>query len=120
MACFGDFPALRAPPYAAITFQRAPPDVNGFGVTTCTPGLSRSLHVRMCFGLPPRTMNTTTERVTMPWYAFLFPLEATRCALTSASTSGASDSSTTSAGRPWRTARACSPDAPYDWLKVTP
>ncbi len=37
---------------AAITFQRAPPEVNGFGVTTWTPGLTRSSHVRMCFGLP--------------------------------------------------------------------
>ena len=47
-------------------FQRAPPDVNGFGVTTWTPGLSRSFQPKIFFGLPSRTTKTTTEFVTMP------------------------------------------------------
>ena len=34
--------------------------------------------------------------------------------------SGSSENSTTSAGRPPSTARDCSPDAAYDWLKPTP
>ena len=59
MACLGVLPARSAPPYAAMMFQRAPPDVNGFGVTTWTPDSSRSLHVRMCLGFPLRTTKTT-------------------------------------------------------------
>ena len=47
-------------------FQRAPPLVIGFGVSTVTPGLVRSAQVWMCFGLPLRTMKTTTESVTIP------------------------------------------------------
>ena len=54
-------------PYAAITSQRAPPELNGFGKTTWTPGLTRSSHVRMCFGLPLRRTKTTTEFETIPW-----------------------------------------------------
>ena len=103
-----------------MTFQRAPPEVNGFGVTTWTPDLRRSLHVRMCFGFPLRTTKTTTERVTMPWYLFRSQLGETRCAWTRVVMSGGSESSTTSAGSPCTTARACSPEAPYDWLNVTP
>ena len=38
-ACALVFPSLSHAPYAAITFQRAPPDVNGFGVITWTPRL---------------------------------------------------------------------------------
>ena len=55
-------------------FQRAPPEVNGLGVTTCTPGLIRSCQVLMCLGLPLRTMNTTTEFVTKPCVEFWFQL----------------------------------------------
>ena len=93
-------------------FQRAPPDVNGFGVTTWTPGLSRSSQVLMPLGLPLRTVNTTTELVTNPWYLSAPQLGATSSALTSLLTSGASESATTSAGWPASTARAWSPDAP--------
>jgi hypothetical protein len=49
-----------------MMFQRAPPEVNGFGVTTCTPLRMRSFHDLMCFGFPGRTTKTTTEFVTMP------------------------------------------------------
>ena len=82
-ACFGVLPALRNAPYAAITFQRAPPEVNGFGVITWTPGFSRSSHVRIFFGLPSRTMKTTTESVTIPLNDCLFHFASTRPALTS-------------------------------------
>ena len=51
-----------------MTFQRAPPEVNGLGVITSTPGLIRSSQVLMFFGLPLRTTSTTTESVTMPLY----------------------------------------------------
>ncbi len=51
-------------------FQRALPEVKGFGVSTCTPGLIRSLQPVMCLGLPLRTMITATELVTKPWVAF--------------------------------------------------
>src|SRR5262249_2694753 len=49
-ACFGVLPCLIQAPYAAMTFQRAPPEVNGFGVITEMPGLSRSFQVLMCLG----------------------------------------------------------------------
>ena len=42
-------------------FHRAPPEVNGLGVITSTPGLVRSSQVRMFLGLPGRTAKTTTE-----------------------------------------------------------
>ena len=103
-----------------MTFHRAPPEVNGFGVTTWTPGLTRSSQSRMCFGLPFRSTNTTTERVTIPCQLFLFQLGLTRCALTTVVTSGSSENATTSARRPFTTACAWSPDGPYDWVKLTP
>src|SRR5919197_634362 len=102
-----------------MTFQRAPPEVNGFGVTIWTPGLSRSLQLRSCFGLPSRTTKTTTDRVTMPRHLSLFQLGATRCFCTSDVMSGASENATTSAESPAATARLCSPDAPYDCENVT-
>src|SRR5437764_4092739 len=103
-----------------MTFQRAPPEVNGFGVTTWTPGLTRSPQSRMCFGLPFRSTNTTTERVTIPCHRFLLQLGLTSFAFTSVVTSGSSENATTSACRPFTTACAWSPDAPYDCVKLTP
>ena len=47
-------------------FQRALPDVDGFGVITSTPGLIRSSQPVMCFGLPLRTTSTTTESLEKP------------------------------------------------------
>ncbi len=53
-----------------MMFQRALPEVNGLGVTTPTPGLTRSFQLVMCLGLPLRTMITATELVTKPCVAF--------------------------------------------------
>src|SRR3954447_708647 len=103
-----------------MTFQRAPPDVNGFAVTTCTPGLIRSSQVLMCFGLPLRSTKTTTDFVTKPFDAFLFQFLATRPALTRLSMSGCSEKSTTSAERPVWTALSCTSGAPSDCWKSTP
>ena len=97
-------------------FQRAPPEVNGFGVTTWTPGLTRSFQPLIFFGLPSRTTKTTTECVTMPLYDCSSQFVSTRPASTSLSTSGASERTTMSALRPAATARAWSPEAAYDWL----
>ena len=74
----------------------------------------------MCFGLPSRTTKTTTESVTMPLYDCFFHFASTLPAATSSSMSGASDSATTSASRPALIARVCSPEAPYDCVKLTP
>ena len=49
-----------------MMFHLAPPEVNGLGVMTSTPGLSRSSQVLMPLGLPLRTAKTTTELVTKP------------------------------------------------------
>ena len=95
-----------------MTFQRAPPEVNGFGLMTWMPGLIRSAHVLMFFGLPSRTTNTTIESVTMPPNLSLFHVVLTRPACESTVTSGASERFTTSAGSPLCTAAACGPDAP--------
>ena len=50
-----------------MRFQRAPPEVNGLGVTTPMPGRTRSDQSLTCLGLPLRTVRATTESVTMPW-----------------------------------------------------
>ena len=47
-------------------FHLAIPPVNGFGVTTSTPGLSRSFQPLIFFGLPSRSAKTTTEFKTTP------------------------------------------------------
>ncbi len=65
-ACLSVLPCFRHDPYAAMMFQRAPPDVNGFGVTTSTSGRRRSFQLLIFFGLPSRTTKTTTELWTMP------------------------------------------------------
>ena len=52
----------------AMMFQRAPPEVAGFGSITSTSLRVRSANDLMFFGLPGRTMSTTTESVTMPLY----------------------------------------------------
>ena len=95
-----------------MMFHRAPPEVNGLGVTTWTPGLTRSDHAVMCLGLPLRTAITTTESDTNPCVAFAFQLDATSPALTSRSTSGSSEKLTTLACRPFTTARLWSPEGP--------
>ena len=93
-------------------FQRAPPEVNGFGVRTSTPGLTRSSQPLMFLGLPWRTTSATTEFVTIPFVGVAFQSAATSCSSTSFVTSGSSDSAATSVGRPAMTARAWSPELP--------
>ena len=74
----------------------------------------------MCFGFPSRTTKTTTESETIPRWALAAQFFATRPLPASRSMSGASDSATRSAACPAATARAWSPEAPYDWLKPVP
>src|SRR5580658_9469780 len=97
-----------------MMFQRALPELNGFGVSTWMPGLTRSLQFWMFFGLPLRTTKTTTESVTKPFVGPLSQLDATRPALTSVSMSGVREKLTTSAGCPAATARDWVPDGPKD------
>src|SRR4051794_41209696 len=105
---------------APSRFHFAAPDVNGLGVTTLTPGLSRSSQPLMCFGLPLRTMNETSDVVTKPLYGVAVGQSLdTRPALTSRSTSGARENVTTSAFRPASTARLWSPEGPKEVLKPT-
>src|ERR1700735_13559 len=103
-----------------MMFHLALPELNGLGVITETPLLTRSAHVVMCLGLPLRTTNETIELVTKPLVAFLFQLGLTRPALTNLVISGVSEKLTTSAGRPSTTEVAWEPEAPKDWEKVTP
>src|SRR3954469_15254840 len=103
-----------------MTSQRAPPELKGFGNTTSTPGLTRSSHVLMCFGLPLRSTKTTTDFDTIPWYGFAFQLLSTSFACTSRSTSVEMEKLTTSAGRPAATALLCTSDAANDVEKSTP
>src|SRR5919106_553539 len=83
-----------------MMFHLAPPEVNGLGSITSTPGLIRSAQVLMFLGLPFRTANTTTESVTIPSYSFRFQSSSTRPASTSRVMSGSSENPTTSAGSP--------------------
>ena len=101
-------------------FQRALPDVDGFGVITSTPGLIRSSQPLMCFGLPLRTTNTTTESLEKPCSGFAFQSLDTIPSLTSRVMSGVVENATTSAGCPESTARLWDPDAPNDWPNETP
>src|SRR5262245_45121677 len=100
-------------------FHFAPPEVNGLGVSTCTPGLARSSHVLRFFGLPLRVPMTATESVIMPLYWSEFQLASTSLAVTRRVMSGSSEKATMSALRPEATARLWSPDAPYDWVNLT-
>src|ERR1700750_1648454 len=101
-------------------FHRALPDVDGFGVITSTPGLIRSSHPVMCFGLPLRTTITTTESLEKPFSELASQLDATIPSLTKRVMSGVVENATTSAGCPESTARLCAPDAANDWPKPTP
>src|SRR3954452_11379593 len=101
-------------------FHLAEPELNGFGVSTCTPGLIRSSQLLMCFGLPLRTAKTTTVSAPMPLYDCRFHFESTRPASTSRLTSSPVERKTRSALRPFATARAWSVEAPYDCVNETP
>src|SRR5579875_1525541 len=113
-AAAGDLPCLSIAPYPASTFQRALPEVAGFGVTTLTPGLVRSLQVVMCLGLPLRTTKTTTESLENPCSGLAAQLEATILSPTSRVMSGVVENATTSAGWPESTARLCEPEEPNE------
>src|SRR5437763_7176551 len=103
-----------------MMFHRAPPEVEGFGVTTSTPGLTRSSHPVMCLGLPLRTTSTTTESLDMPFWEFASQFLETSSALTRRLMSGSVENATMSAGCPDATARLCEPDGPNDWANDTP
>jgi hypothetical protein len=93
-------------------FHLAPPEVNGFGVSTWTPGLTRSSQVLMFFGLPLRTPMTATESVIIPWYWSLFQPASTSLSVTSRVMSGSRENATMSALSPDSTARLWLPEAP--------
>ena len=96
-----------------MMFQRALPELNGFGVKIRIPGFKRSAQVVMCSGLPFGTTKTTTESVTMPFVTGLeSQLEETRPFATRLSMSVAVEKLTTSAGCPAMTALAWLPEAP--------
>src|SRR5579862_1424695 len=102
-------------------FHFAPPELNGSGDTTWTPGLTRSLQFAMCFGFPGRTTKATTESATIPpCGSFFVQLLSTRPACVSVSTSSAFERKAMSAGCPATIARACEPDGPYDCVNETP
>src|SRR3954451_505099 len=109
---FGFLPPSLFAAYGASRFHFAEPELNGFGVTTSTPGLRRSSHVVMCLGLPLRTTKVTTDEATMPLFWSSFQLESTRPASTRRVTSGSSENSTRSVLRPLSTLRDWSPEAP--------
>jgi hypothetical protein len=98
----------------------AAPEVNGLGVSTSTPGLSRSAQVLMFFGLPGRTMNETIDVVTRPLVGVWFHSGATMPASTRRVMSGSTENDTTSAFSPASTARLWSPEAPKEDLNSTP
>ena len=88
------------------------PEGNGSGVTTWTPGFVRSFQVWMCFGLPGRTTNATTELAAMPPCGVVVQLFATRPASASVSMSSPVERNAMSAGWPATIALACEPDGP--------
>src|SRR3979409_1051382 len=95
-------------------FQRALPDVDGLGVITSTPGLTRSSQPVMCLGLPLRVTSTTTESLTNPCWGFLSHALETTPSWPRRVTSGSVENATTSAGCPVSTARLWAPEAPND------
>ena len=88
------------------------PELNGLGVTTSTPGLSRSSQSLMPLGLPLRTTMVTTEPNGIPLYWLAFQSLATRPASTRRVMSGSTEKFTKSAVAPAATLRDWSPEAP--------
>src|SRR5258706_4421502 len=105
-------------PQAARAFHRAAPDEAGFGVTMPMPGLARSSHVLMFFGLPGRTAKTTMDEEMIPLFGPEFQLGSIRVG-TSRVMSLCTEKCTMSAASPFWTARLWSPEAPYEVLNVT-
>src|SRR5579875_758828 len=87
---------------------------------TLIPGLTRSLQLEMCLGLPLRTTKTTTESLEKPCSGFAFQFEATILSFTRRVMSGVVENATTSAGWPESTARLWEPEDPKEAAKVTP
>ena len=105
-------PPLLLVAYGASRFHFAEPELNGLGVTTSTPGLSRSSQSLMPLGLPLRTTMVTTEPNGMPLYSLAFQLASTRPASTRRVMSGSTEKLTKSASAPAATLRDWSPEAP--------
>src|SRR5436305_15006665 len=103
-----------------MTSHRAPPELNGFGKTTSTPGFTRSSQVLMCFGFPFRRTKTTTDFETMPWYLLSAQFLSTSFDWTSLSMSVVIEKLTTSVGRPAATALLCTSDAANESVNLTP
>src|SRR6266567_2757374 len=101
-------------------FHLAPPLWAGSGVRIDRPGLVRSLQFEMPLGLPDRTSNTTGVVATMPpsgsWVFQSWVISPAFCTI---STSGASDSATTSAGKPLATFWAWVVLPPNEDWKIT-
>ena len=102
-------------------FQRAPPEVNGFGVTTSTPPAAGRPRSGCPSGCPCGRTNTTTEFWTIRRCTGLLPVlgddarrRPARCM------SGSSGRWTKSAGWPASTARDWSPEAPNEFENSTP
>jgi hypothetical protein len=85
-------------------FHLAIPPVNGFTVTTCTPGLVRSFQPLTFFGLPLRRPKTTTEFQTTPLWLCLSQFGLIRPLSTRSLMSLPVLRITPSAGRPFATA----------------
>src|ERR1700743_1967972 len=103
-----------------MMFQRALPEVGGLGVVTSTQALTAPSRPVMCWRLPLRTTNTTTESDESPFCGLASQSDATRLSLTSRVMSGVVEKATTSAGWPESTARLCEPEAPKDEAKPPP
>ena len=95
-----------------MMFHLAAPEVKGLGVTTLTPGLSRSSQSLMPLGLPLRTTMVTTDPNGIPLCSPAFQLLSTNPASTRRVTSGSTEKLTMSAAAPASTLRDWSPEAP--------
>ena len=105
-------PPLLLAAYGASRFHFAEPELNGLGVTTSTPGLSRSSQSLMPLGLPLRTTMVTTEPNGIPLCSLAFQSLSTSPASTRRVTSGSTEKLTKSAAAPAATLRDWSPEAP--------
>src|SRR5512143_2886251 len=108
----GSLPPSLFAAYGASRVHLADPELNGLGVTTSMPGLSRSSQSLMPLGLPLRTTMVTTDPNGMPLYGPAFQPGSTSPAATSRVMSGSTEKSTTSAAAPAATLRDWSPEAP--------
>ena len=116
-----DLPWASWAPYAAMRFHLALPELNGLGVMTVTPVFTRSAPGRDVLGISlPDDERDDGVGDAAHRSAPLFQLGATRPALTNLVMSGVSGTMYVGEGNPSTTAVDCDPDAPKDWVKVTP